>query len=179
MPTTYVQHTLQANNRADIRKELVTLLLQEQPGTGAGVNASRYRYTVDTFNNYSIVLNRPAGLNKGFDFTVNIQGMSFKKQRTYSNPSHQDIIDVLQSVKSANPTQYQNVSLEIRNIYNCASPNFQNISGITFLDHTNTPRPIEIILLAIKWLFIEQDITYWNWSGRNMLFSSLQNLGLV
>lgn len=179
MPTTYVQHTLQANNRADIRKELVTLLLQEQPGTGAGVNASRYRYTVDTFNNYSIVLNRPAGLNKGFDFTVNIQGMSFKKQRTYSNPSHQDIIDVLQSVKSANPTQYQNVSLEIRNIYNCVSPNFQNISGITFLDHTNTPRPIEIILLAIKWLFIEQDITYWNWSGRNMLFSSLQNLGLV
>ena len=179
MPTTYVQHTLQANNRADIRKELVTLLLQEQPGTGAGVNASRYRYTVDTFNNYSIVLNRPAGLNKGFDFTVNIQGMSFKKQRTYSNPSHQDIIDVLQSVKSANPTQYQNVSLEIRNIYNCVSPNFQNISGIAFLDHTNTPRPIEIILLAIRWLFIEQDITYWNWSGRNMLFSSLQNLGLV
>ena len=179
MPTTYVQHTLQANNRSDIRKELVTLLLQEQPGTGAGINASRYRYTVDTFNNYSIVLNRPAGLNKGFDFTVNIQGMSFKKQRTYSNPSHQDIIDVLQSVKSANPTQYQNVSLEIRNIYNCVSPNFQNISGITFLDHTNTPRPIEIILLAIKWLFIEQDITYWNWSGRNMLFSSLQNLGLV
>ena len=179
MPTTYVQHTLQANNRADIRKELVTLLLQEQPGTGAGVNASRYRYTVDIFNNYSIVLNRPAGLNKGFDFTVNIQGMSFKKQRTYSNPSHQDIIDVLQSVKSANPTQYQNVSLEIRNIYNCVSPNFQNISGITFLDHTNTPRPIEIILLAIKWLFIEQDITYWNWSGRNMLFSTLQKLGLV
>ena len=179
MPTIYVQHTLKANNRADIRKELVTLLLQEQPGTGAGVNASRYRYTVDIFNNYSIVLNRPAGLNKGFDFTVNIQGMSFKKQRTYSNPSHQDIIDVLQSVKSANPTQYQNVSLEIRNIYNCVSPNFQNISGITFLDHTNTSRPIEIILLAIKWLFIEQDITYWNWSGRNMLFSSLQNLGLV
>ena len=57
MPTTYMQHTLQANTRADVRSELVTLLLQEQPGTGAGVNASRYRYTVDTFNNYSIVLN--------------------------------------------------------------------------------------------------------------------------
>lgn len=179
MPTIYVQHTLKANNRADIRKELVTLFLREQPGTGTGVSASRYRYNVDTFDNYSIVLNRPAGLNKGFDFTVNVQGMGFKKQRTYSNPSHRDIIDILQSVKSNNPTQYQNVSLEIRNIYNCVSPNFRNISGITFLDHTNTPRPLEIILLAIKWLFIEQDITYWNWSGRNMLFSSLQNLGLV
>ena len=119
------------------------------------------------------------GLNKGFDFTVNIQGMSFKKQRTYSNPSHQDIIDVLKSVKNINPTQYQNVSLEFRYIYNCVSPKFQNVSGITFLAHTTTPRPIEIILLAIKWLFIEQYMTYWNWSGRNMLFLSLQNLGLV
>jgi len=154
MSTTYVQHTLQTNNRADIRNELVTLLLQKQPGTGAGVNASRYRYTVDTFNNYySIVLNRPVGLNKGFDFTVNIQGMSFKKQRTYSNPSHQDIIDVLKSVKNINPTQYQNVSLEFRYIYNCVSPKFQNVSGITFLAHTTTPRPIEIILVISRTIY--------------------------
>ena len=179
MPTTYVQHTLQANNRADVRNELVSLFLQEQPGTGTGANASRYRYTVETFNNYSIVLNRPAGLNKGFDFTVNIDGLKFKKQITYSTPSHPDIINILQSVKNANPIQYQNIVLEIRNIYNCSSPNLQNVIGITFLDYTNTPRPIEIILLAIKWLFIEQDITYWNWSGRNMLFSKFQELGLV
>ena len=179
MPTNYVQHALQANNRAGIRNELVTLLLQEQPGTGKGTNASRYRYAVETFNNYSIVLNRPAGLNKGFDFTVNIQGMSFKKKRRYYNPSHQDIIDVLQSIQNTHPAQYQDIRLEIQNIYNCVTPKFHNISGITFLDHTNTPRPVEIILLAIKWLFIEQDITYWNWSGRNMLFSKFQNLGLV
>ena len=179
MPITSVQYNIQASNRADIREELVALFLQEQPGTGIGENASRYRYIVENFNNFSIVLNRPAGLNKGFDFTVHIQGMCFKKQRTYSNPSHQDIISVLQSIKSTNPTRYQSVAGEIRNIYNCVSPNFQNISGITFLDHTNIRRPIEIILLAIKWLFIEQDITYWNWSGRNMLFSGLQSLGLV
>ena len=179
MPITYVQHTLQSTNRTAIRDEIVSLFLQEQPGTGKGVNCSAYRYTVENINGYSIVLNRPAGLNKGFDFTVNVQGMTFKKQRIYSTPSHGDIISVLQSVKNTYPTQYQNVSLEICNIYNCVPSNFQNVSGITFLDHTNTSRPIEIILLAIKWLFIEQDITYWNWSGRNMLFSSLQNLGLV
>jgi len=40
-------------------------------------------------------------------------------------------------------------------------------------------RPIAIILLAIKWLFIEQDITYWNWSGRNMLMNSLKDKELV
>lgn len=179
MPTYYVQHTLKANNRINIRNELVSLFLKEQPGTGKGINCSTYHYAVESFNSYSIVLNRPAVLNKGFDFTVNVSGMSFKKKKIYYSPSHPDIISVLQTVQNANPTQYQNVSLEICNIYNCMSPNFQNVSGITFLDHTNTPRPLEIILLAIKWLFIEQDITYWNYSGRNMLFSKLHNLGLV
>ena len=179
MPITSVQYTLQANNRVDIRNELVSLFLKEQPGTGKGDDCSAYRYMVETFNHYSVVLNRPVGLNKGFDFTVNIDGMKFKKKRTYSYPSHQNIVDILQAVKNANPIQYQSVALEIRNIYNCSSPNLQNVAGITFLDYTNTPRPIEIILLAIRWLFVEQDITYWNWSGRNMLFSSLQNLGLV
>ena len=101
MPTTYVQHTLQANNRADVRNELVSLFLQEQPGTGTGANASRYRYTVETFNNYSIVLNRPAGLNKGFDFTVNIDGLKFKKQIERMQQIMKDNKDSLYTVDKA------------------------------------------------------------------------------
>ena len=34
--------------------------------------------------------------------------------------------------------------------------------------HFNTGLPIDHILKAIKWLFIEQDIRYWNYSCRNM-----------
>jgi len=31
--------------------------------------------------------------------------------------------------------------------------------------------PIDLILGVVKWLFIEQDVRYWNYSGRAMLFS--------
>ncbi len=179
MPITYVKYTLKATNRTDIRKKIISLFLKENPGNGTGANCSRYRYTVQTFKKYSIILNRPAGLNKGFDFTVNISGMNFKKKRTYSNPSHQDIINILQSVKANYLAQYHLVAAEINNIYNGSALNLKSVSGITFADHTQVARPIEIILLAIKWLFIEQDVTYWNWSGRNMLFSKLKNLGLA
>jgi hypothetical protein len=29
--------------------------------------------------------------------------------------------------------------------------------------------PVEMVLKILKWLFIEQDITYWNYDGRQML----------
>ena len=48
-----------------------------------------------------------------------------------------------------------------------------------FADYLNNQHPVYIVLLAIKWLFIEQDITYWNWSGRNMLKESLEKDGLM
>ena len=32
---------------------------------------------------------------------------------------------------------------------------------------------------AIKWLFMEQDCAYWNYSGRQMLFSGLNERGLI
>ena len=39
--------------------------------------------------------------------------------------------------------------------------------------------PIQIIILAIKWLFMELDCAYWNYSGRKKLFESLVESGLV
>jgi hypothetical protein len=30
-----------------------------------------------------------------------------------------------------------------------------------------------MIIKTIKWLFIEQDIRYWNYSGRDMLWSGV------
>ena len=51
--------------------------------------------------------------------------------------------------------------------------------GYLMANHLIAGLIILIILLAIKWLFIEQDITYWNWSGRNMLYNHLIEMGLV
>ena len=90
-----INYSLPLGDRFSMRKNLIQTFLHEKPGTGIGDNASRYRYNVEQFGNYGIFLKRPTQLNKGFDFTVNIDGLFFKKNRRYSNPSHQDIIDAL------------------------------------------------------------------------------------
>ena len=62
----------------------------------------------------------------------------------------------------------------IEQIYYCKDP-----SNITLQNLTNNvigTIKIETILKTIKWLFIEQDITYWSFSGRAMLFNGLQNV---
>ena len=40
----------------------------------------------------------------------------------------------------------------------------------------NTGFTAEHILKVIKWLFIEQDIAYWSYSGRNMTWEIVPNI---
>lgn len=176
--TTVVNYILPAGNRVSMRQNLIQAFLCEAPGTGTGNNSSRYQYNVERFLDYGIFLKRPTQLNKGFDFTVNIHGLYFKKERKYSNPSHQDIINALLDAKANFPTIYPLIISEINQIYNCISVTL-NVSGATFTDYNGDTHPIEIILLAIKWLFMEQDCAYWNYSGRAMFYSALLSNGLL
>ena len=173
-----INYSLPSGNRITMRENLIQTFLREKPGTGIGNNASRYQYNVERFGNYIIFLKRPTQLNKGFDFTVNIDGLFFKKNRRYSNPSHQDIINALTECKLNFPNIYPTIALKLQQIYDCKNPDFTP-SGATFCDYANNEHPIEIILLAVKWLFMEQDCAYWNYSGRAMFYDMLQANNLV
>ena len=174
-------HTLLSNNRVDSRKEIVELFLDEIAGTGKGENTSKYHYIVENYNGYKIVLKRPAFLNKGFDFTVDIDGIKFKNLHNngFHVPSHNDITNALRQAKENYPTKYNNIKRIILDLYEFNEPNYDLISDLKYKDYLNNEHPFRIILMAIKWLFIEQDITYWNWSGRNMLKSNLESLELL
>lgn len=174
-----INYTLKSESRANIRKEIITLFLEEEAGKGIGEDSSKYHYTVEEYNEYKIILKRPTGLNKGFDFTVNVNGMFFKKNRRYSTPTHGDIKSALKYVKDNNPKNYSKLKEQVIKIFNMEKPNLESVKDIYFKDFENNERPIAIILLAMKWLFIEQDITYWNWSGRNMLMEHIKSEGLV
>lgn len=178
MPTHIYDYTLPIGNRIQKRQALITCFLSENAGTGRGNEASRYQYNVETYGNYGIFLKRPTQLNKGFDFTVNIEGMYFKKSRRYSNPSHQDIFDALSCCRNECPHEYDTVKEAIIDIYECNDIELSHIHAY-FRDYEGTKHPIQIILLAIKWLFMEQDCAYWNYSGRRMLFEGLTELDLV
>ena len=176
MPLTKTTYTLRSENRADVRREVIELFLLENPGTGTGDDCSKYWYNVESIKGYSIILKRPVPLNKGFDFTVNIDGLYFKKNRRYNHPSHSDIVSALTYCRDAKPSLYAHVKTALSQIYNCRPYNKESIEEICFLDYESHEHPIEIILLAIKWLFIEQDMTYWNWSGRNMLWNGIRDI---
>lgn len=178
MPDHTRTYQLPTGDRAQQRRDLIQCFLEEEPGSGKGPLASRYRYDVDAWDDYGIYLRRPTRLNKGFDFTVNIRGMYFRNSRRYSNPSHQDICNALEYCREAFPEEYEKVRQAISDIY-CGRE--YDLSGInaTFCDDEGQEHPIQIILLAIKWLFMEQDCAYWNYSGRQMFFKALQEGGLA
>lgn len=171
-------YSLPSGNRSQKRTALISYFLNEFPGTGKGDNASRYQYNVESYNEYGIFLKRPTQLNKGFDFTVNIHGVYFKQKRRYSNPSHNDIFNALTYCKNNYSQEYNKVRNAIIAIYECNDINLSNINAY-FIDYKNNIHPIQIIILALKWLFMEQDCAYWNYSGRKMLFDGLTELELI
>lgn len=180
MPFRLVEYELCENTRSTIRREVVELFLNEMPGIGIRESCSKYHYIVERYGKYAVILHRPACLNKGFDFTVHIEGVIFRKNRIYTNPSHNDIMNCLFDVKeNYSFKKYEFVRNQIENIFSCKSFDMDKVEGIYFWDNEGKKHPVAIILLAIKWLFIEQDITYWNWSGRNMLMEKLAEVGLV
>lgn len=152
--------------------------LYEISGTGTGDDASRYQYNVEQWGKYGIFLKRPTQLNKGFNFTVNIDGLFFKKNRRYPNPSHQDILNALSDCKTNFSNLYPSIAQKLQQIYDCSHVSLTP-SGATFYDYAGTPHPIEIILLAVKWLFMEQDCAYWNYSGRAMFYNVLHENKLI
>ena len=176
-----VLHTLLSDNRTDARKEMVMLFLEEVAGTGKGENTSKYNYIVESYLQYKIIIKRPGLLNKGFDFGVDIDGIKFKNtnNKGFHIPSHNDIVNVLQQVKSEYYENYDIIKLALNKLYNLEDIDYTQFENIKFKDYQHIEHPIYIVLLAIKWLFIEQDITYWNWSGRNMLKISLEEKGLM
>ena len=167
-------YVLQSGNRAEIRTELVKLFLAEQPGTGKGEKRSVYIYDVETLENGNTVyLKRPARLNKGFDFEVNVANTLFKnKKRKSSMPSHNVILRDLQVKKKESNQIYDEIRRIIDRIYECERIYDAELRSLK----SKKGYPPELICKIIKWLFIEQDITYWNWSGRAMLYSAIKKL---
>ena len=165
------------SSRKEWRKSLILEFLKEEAGTGKGELASRYRYYVEILKNgEKIYLNRPATLNYGMDFTVHLENTQFRLQGPARDmPSHSNIIDDLKQKQLENFCEYEKVKKILNKLYNCEFVNEEEYSNIYFAIGIE----IEGILKIIKWLFLEQDVTYWNYSGRAMLYQSLKGNGLV
>lgn len=160
-----------AEDRATLRKEIIGFFLDEEPGTGKHHLTSRYKYVTKVLQDgRQVHLSRPANFNNGFDFTLNVSGTNFNhhisEKRASTRPTHGNIYDDLILKRTENSKLYDELREQIDLVYNCKNPTKVNFNF-------NDGHPTELILECVKWLFVEQDVTYWNYSGRNMLYEGI------
>ena len=174
---TVIPATIVENSRADYRRTLTELFLNESNGVAGA--PSKYEYQVETDNaGNTIYLKRSTNLTKAFNFEVRGSDIRFKKKSkkgrvSHSNrPSHANILEDLRAKKAEDPAQYSSLRAIIDRIFNCNEIDPLEYNAFTF----QSGYPVDMICKCIKWLFIEQDITYWNWSGRNMLYNGIRSI---
>lgn len=168
-----------STSRNELRKELINTFLDEKSGTGKGKLTTRYKYVVKILSDgRKIYLSRPANFNNGFDFTLNVEKTNFnlgllnkkgKPKRSSTRPTHGNILTDLKNKKEENQKLYTSLANQIELIYKCipaTKTEFNFTSG-----HSSA-----LILECIKWLFVEQDVTYWNYSGRAMFYNAIKEI---
>ncbi|MEM2131552.1 MAG: DNA adenine methylase [Candidatus Woesearchaeota archaeon] len=166
-----INYDLKLNSREKLRIEIVNKFLSEKPGywKDGKKHVTLYKYFVETIKDgRRIFLLRPTYLNKGIDFQVWVEKMD---GITDKRPSHKDIFNDIEIKKKENPNDILLLLKAIDEVWNCKEPDdiLKNIK-ITF----NSGFSVELLLKILKWLFIEQDITYWNYDGREMLKRAIE-----
>jgi hypothetical protein len=160
------------HHRRELRDIVLHKFMEEEPGQGGGTLASKYRYDVETLSDgRKIYLTRPAYLKKGFDFRINVEGMTFQTGGEY--PKHGDILDDLSNKKRENAGLAIILRDAIQKVHDCEDPQ-EILAGCKDLLF-QTGYTIEMLLKVIRWFLIEQDIRDWNYSGRAMFMKGVND----
>ena len=161
-----IDFELRSTSREELRKQTVNKFLSEKGGywKEGKKHVTRYRYYVETLKDErKIYLLRPTFLNKGIDFQVWVEKM---EEGVDKRPSHQTVFKDLETKKTENPNDFPVLLNAIVDVWNCQEPDeIMQKRKMVFKKGLE----VELLLKILKWLFIEQDITYWNYDGRGML----------
>ena len=166
-------------DRRKIRKQIVLEFLKEEPGTGPEYLASRYKYHVETLADANeIILTRPTAqghqMLRGFDFRVDVPGINFNKGgRARYYPSFEHIEKDLKLKRGKHPRLASQLLTAIDRIHKCEDVE-KVVKDYDSLDF-GSGFSVEFLLKVINWLFIEQDMRDWNYSGRNMFYGGIKN----
>ena len=161
-----VDLSLTFNSREELMKKAVETFVSEKPGYWKDGNkyVTRYKYYVEKLEDGKrVYIKRPTFLNKGIDFQVWVEKFDGEND---GRPSHKDIFKDINLKKDENPESIQKLLKAIDRVWNCEEPD-KILNDIDF--EYKQGLSTEMLLKILKWLFIEQDITYWNYDGRTML----------
>lgn len=117
---------------------------------------------------------RPGGLQKwNFDFKVNVTA-----DMGMGKGTHKDIESDMRSKKSENPEQFKRLLNALNEVYNCSENDVDRVLEIYHNLQTSfrIGSTVEILFKVLKWMFIMEDIVYWNYDGRAKLYNYLNEI---
>ena len=169
--------TLDISVTATTKSEIRAVMLQhwnaEKPGTSSERN--KYRYNVETLSNGKrIFLTRPTRLNKGCDFVIVCEQpiISFKNGNP-KPPSQKALISELQELVKICPSVSGEILKSVRRVWDCEDVDMV-FNSLKLVIPSEGCLRAERALKICNWLFIEQDVTYWTESGREMLRNAIE-----
>jgi hypothetical protein len=138
----------------------------------------KYRYFVEKIesDNRRIYIERPGRLNKGCDFVIYVEDLLLFNNSNDKPPKFNDLVtDIKYKKDHLNIMDYNLLIKAITSIYNLNTYlNSYNI--IRNIKNIENSWNYELLLKLNRWFFIEQDITYWAKSGREMLYNAILDI---
>ncbi len=148
-----------------VRKVVNTFIKTEYHKKGKGVT---FRYPVEKLpSNRRLFITRP-GHKKNFDFKVEVtEEMGLKEGK------HDQVVLDLRMKKQRNPQEFEGFLRAIEEVYHCSENDVDRVlTRYSNLKETfGTGAELEVILKILKWLFIMEDIVYWDVEGRAFLYN--------
>lgn len=151
--------------REELRRYMLGVFAQEECKT-------KTRYYVETLGNGKrIYLERPTALNKGCDFSIYVEDLMLHNNGNDRRPSHEDVMKDLTTKKAQLTLQEYNQLLQAIGMIYELHPYADAQQYVAQLPHVGWD--YEVLLKLLRWLFTEQDITYWAGDGRAMLYDGI------
>lgn len=144
-------------SRREIRRIVITKFLEEEPGSNSKV---KYHYHVETLKDgRRMFLQRPT-FRFDFDFKVEVENLVIRG-------THKEILEDFKKKRKENPEGFAQLLQAVRRVH--AGGDIESASNLVDNLKFQTGLTLELLLKLLKWMFILEDIYYWNYEGRNKL----------
>jgi hypothetical protein len=162
-----------------VQKVVNTFINTEHEQRGRGV---KFWYPVEQLPNSleklledtRLFIFRPGGLQKwNFDFKVNVT-----PELGLGKGTHNEVAADLKNKKQENPKEFEKLIEAVEKIYSCAENDVDQVlmKHLDLQTSFRTGAKVDVLLKILKWMFIMEDIVYWNYDGRAKLHNFLKEV---
>lgn len=160
-------------SRNEIVKKVVNIFIDNESNQrGHGI---KFRYPVEHLSiGKQLFIFRPAGLNKwNFDFKVEVM-----EEFGLGRGKHEEITSDFQNKKQEDSQKFNDLLDALTTLYNCSENDVDRLlKNYPDLQKSfQTGAKVDVLLKVVKWMFIMEDIVYWNYNGRAILYNAIKDV---